>query len=306
MSRSAGNPPPQQPDPSTPGKTRTWWHPLLASVLRWQLADHYRVEEEVNVGKKPLQIDILLLQQQRGELPGSVRRMLTGLVEYLNAYTLLEFKSPSDTLRAGDFQTLLAYALLYRAQNRPLLPLDQLNVLVIAPRLTSPYREELRVCRVLAGREQPGIWRLQGGAVLHATWLLETDVLAGPDHPLLTAFSPPLLYNTDVVAQQLQRAGYSELLAYVTQQIQQFQLQGERFAMQHLGAEEELEKVLSGIWRTMPVEKRLAVLTPEERLRGLTPEQRLLGLTPEQREQLLTLLQRPQQQPKKPKRGKKA
>src|SRR5262249_55452754 len=101
--------------PQPPGKTRTWWHPLLASLLRWQLGDHYRVEEEVNVGQKPLQIDILLLQQQRGELPDSARRILAGLVEYLNVFTLLEFKSPSDTLRAGDFQTFLAYALLYRA-----------------------------------------------------------------------------------------------------------------------------------------------------------------------------------------------
>jgi hypothetical protein len=131
------------PEREQPGKTRTWWHPLLASVLRWQLGDHYRVEEEVNVGKKPLQIDLLLLRQQRSDLPDGVRRMLAGLVEYLNEFTLLEFKSPSDTLRAGDFQTFLAYTLLYRAQNEPLLAVDRLNLVVLAPRLTRPYRDEL-------------------------------------------------------------------------------------------------------------------------------------------------------------------
>src|SRR5262249_39069707 len=109
-----------EPEAQQPGKTRTWWHPLLVSVLRWQLGDHYRVEEKVNVGQKPLQIDVLLLRQQAGELPESVRQIMAGLVEYLNELTLLEFKSPSDALRAGDFQTFLAYALLYRTQNQPL------------------------------------------------------------------------------------------------------------------------------------------------------------------------------------------
>src|SRR5438105_10683652 len=109
-----------EPPTGKPGKIRTWWHPLLAGLLRWQLGEHYHLQEEVPVGQKPLQIDILLLHKEQGELPASARRILAGLVEYLGTLTLLEFKSPSDTLRAGDFQTLLAYALLYRAQHHPL------------------------------------------------------------------------------------------------------------------------------------------------------------------------------------------
>ncbi len=62
---------------SRPGKIRTWWHPLLANMLRWQLASHYEVQEEVLVGKKPLQIDLLLLHREQGELPESVRRITT-------------------------------------------------------------------------------------------------------------------------------------------------------------------------------------------------------------------------------------
>ncbi|MBV9124607.1 MAG: hypothetical protein JO112_14720 [Planctomycetes bacterium] len=125
-------PQPSEPNPS-PGKIRTWWHPLFASLLRWQLGSHYLLQEEVPVGQKPLQIDILLLHQQQGDLPESARQILAGVVEHLGAYTLLEFKSPSDTLRAGDFQTLLAYALLYRAQHQPLLDPKQLHLLVLAP-----------------------------------------------------------------------------------------------------------------------------------------------------------------------------
>src|SRR6516165_1955533 len=185
--------PPQpagQPPGATPGKIRTWWHPLLASLLRWQLGSHYHLEEEVPVGQKPLQIDILLLQKEQGELPQSARQILAGLVEYLGEFTLLEFKSPSDTLRAGDFQTFLAYALLYRAQNQPLLDPAHLHLLVLAPRLTRPYREELQILGVTAHAQEPGIWRLQGGLALHPTWVLESAALAGPNHPLLTLVSP--------------------------------------------------------------------------------------------------------------------
>jgi hypothetical protein len=145
-------------DPTTdrpsppPGKTRTWWHPLLVSLLRWQLGSHYRIEEEVPIGQKPLQIDILLLllHKEQGELPAHTRAMLAGLVEYLGEFTLVEFKSPSDILRAGDFQRFLAYALLYRAQNDPHLDVKRMHLLVIAPQLTKPYLQELQALGVTA------------------------------------------------------------------------------------------------------------------------------------------------------------
>jgi hypothetical protein len=190
---STPSPPPEPQPPARPGKTRTWWHPLLASLLRWQLGSHYHLEEEVPVGQKPLQIDLLLLQKEQGELPESARRILAGLVEYLGESTLVEFKSPSATLRAGDFQTFLAYARLYRAQNQPLLAPARLHLLVLAPRLTGPYREELKALGVTPEPQEPGVWRLQGGMAIHPTWVLETEALAGLNHPLVTLVSPVFL-----------------------------------------------------------------------------------------------------------------
>jgi hypothetical protein len=278
-------PPPQQPtEPqpgATPGKIRTWWHPLLASLLRWQLGNHYQLHEEVPVGQKPLQIDILLLQKEQGELSDSARRILAGLAEHLGEYTLLEFKSPSDTLRAGDFQTLLAYALLYRAQNHPLLEPGRMHLLVLAPRLTRLYREELATLGVTAQEEEPGVWRLQGGGILPPTWVLESERLAGLGHPLVTLFSPEFLANRVAVYEQMRQGGYTNLWGYVGQQVIQFRQRGEEFAMQHLGAEDEMVKVLRDLLATLPPEDRLAGLTAEQRLEGLSAEQRLQGLSPE-------------------------
>jgi hypothetical protein len=302
------NPTPSQPG-GAPGKTRTWWHPLLANLLRWQLGTHYHLQEEVPVGLKPLQIDILLLLKEQGELPESARQILAGLVEYLGELTLLEFKSPSDTLRAGDFQTFLAYVLLYRAQNQPLLPPDKLHLVVVAPRLTRPYRDELGVMNVTAQQQQPGIWRLQGGLVLHPTWVLETEVLAGLSHPLLTLVSPTFLNNGVATYDTLRQGGYTNLVVYLAQQIHQFRLLGREFAMQHLGADDQMEKAWrellanlspeERLWglapeellRALPPEERLRGLPPEERLRGLSLEDRLRGLSPEDLERLRQLLQ---------------
>src|SRR5689334_11734297 len=105
---SPSDQPAAEPPAAAPGKVRTWWHPLLANFLRWQLGGRYDVRDEVPVGQKPLQIDVLLLRKEQGELPEPARRVLAGLAERLNERTLVELKSPSDTLRAGDFQTFLA------------------------------------------------------------------------------------------------------------------------------------------------------------------------------------------------------
>jgi hypothetical protein len=250
---------------------------LLANLLRWQLGEHYHLEEEVPVGIKPLQIDILLLRRGSGELGPSACRVLAGLAERLNEFTLVEFKSPTDTLRAGDFQVFLAYSLLYRSQNEPLLDPGRLNLVVLAPKLTRPYRQELRVLGVNAVVEEKGIWRLEGGLVPHRSWVLETDELVGLEHPLLTVVSPTFLSRGVETYEMMQRGGYNELVVYIAQQIQQFRLQGSEFAMQHAGAETDLVKVMRDIWNTMTPQEREDIfgVTPEQ-ARGRVPREELL------------------------------
>jgi hypothetical protein len=79
-----------------PGKTRTWWHPLLARLLDYELATAYAVRDEVLVGKLPLRVDILLIRRESGELPETSRRDLGVLLPLLNRFTLIEFKEVSQ------------------------------------------------------------------------------------------------------------------------------------------------------------------------------------------------------------------
>src|ERR1043165_1902416 len=288
---------------SKPGKIRTWWHPLLAGVLRWQLGSQYQLQEEVPIGQKPLQIDILLLQQQQGPLSEHARHMLAGLVERLGEYTLIEFKSPSDTLSAGDWQTFLAYALLYRVKKEPLLDPSRLHLVVMAPKLTGPYREEMQLLGVTVQEELRGIWRLQGATLGHPTWLLETDELADRDHPLMLAFSPQWFTHRLALCETLIQAGYTDLMVYIAQQICQFFLLGKDFVMQHLDTEEEMGEVLKVLFaqppfreflKQLPLEARLSLVSVEDRLTGLSEEELLKGLPPEKIERLRKLLQQPE------------
>lgn len=276
--------------PEQPGKVRTWWHPLLAG-LRWQLSSHYHLEEEVSVGQKPLQIDILLLRKEDEALSEEARKILAGLVDYFAEYTMLELKSPSETLRAGDFHTFLAYALLYRALHDPLLDVSKVHLVVVAPRLTKPYQKELETLEVTMALEQPGVWSLRGGLCVHAKWVLETEVLSGLNHPLLTLFSPQFLRDRQAVYEQLRQSGYSKMVVYMAQQIQQFRQRGQEFAMQHLGSEDEMKQAWHDLLASLTPEERLEGLSPEERLRGLAPEAILRGLPPEELERLRQLLQ---------------
>jgi hypothetical protein len=168
---------------------------------------------------------------------------------------------------------------------------------VISPRLTRQCRDELQTLGVTIQQQEPGIWRLHGGPVTHPTWVLETAELAGLQHPLLTLVSPRFLEDRLTTDDLLRQGGHNTLVVYLAQQINQFRLSGKEFAMQHLGADEDLGKVLSDKWDTMSPEERRVYFPLEKWLARLPLEDRLRGLTPDQLERVRQLLQ---QQPSQP------
>jgi hypothetical protein len=71
--------------------------------LQHELSGAYEVREEVPVGKVPLRLDVVLIRRGDQQLPADAARKLAALVQRLNRFTLVEFKSPSDVLEHGDF-----------------------------------------------------------------------------------------------------------------------------------------------------------------------------------------------------------
>jgi hypothetical protein len=266
-----------------PGKTRTWWHPLLVRLLDHLLATAYAVRDEVLVGKLPLRVDILLIRREAGELPEASRRDLSVLLPLLNRFTLIEFKGPTDTLQPGDLAQLVGCAFLWHSQQAERVLHAEISLIVLAPRVNEAVRDEVRCLGWQIREDAAGVHRISGGPF--TLWLVETDVMAELGQPILSLVSRVFLDEHERIIQELKRTGHDLLLCYMLQQIEQFRSLGEDFAMQHADTEtmSALEEELqTAVLETIPVEKRLRGLPAEDRLRGLPAEDRLRGLSPEE------------------------
>lgn len=300
MSDSSDSP---QQDASPPGRARTAWHPLLVRLLRWLLRDAYEVRDEVPVGAMPLRIDVLLIRREVGQVSPVASAYAPELIARLRRRTLIEFKSPADSLEAGDWEALMAYTLHYLQQDPLPLANEELSLVFLAPCLTRPFLERLalRGLQITAVADEKGVHQISGG--LFDTWVIETDEMAGRNRPLLSVFSRRFLKQPRDIMQELTAAGYGRMLLYVAQQIKQFrQTDAEGISMlpdvggpelepeviseflQMLTAEQRLQGLTpADIVRVIPVQELLQGLAPEDRLEGLSPEDRLEGLSPEDR-----------------------
>lgn len=278
-----------------PGKTRTWWHPLLARLLDHVAATAYTVSEEVPVGKLPLRVDLLLIRRETGSLSEAARGEPGALLPLLNHFTVIQFKGPTDALERGDLLYTLGCTRLWHSQQVERIAQRDISVVILAPTVNKPARDELELLDCEAIAHEEGIFRVSGLPL--KAWLVESDVMARRGEPILSLVSRVFLNDQRRIIQELTLSGHEGLLFYALQQVQQFRNLGEGFAMQHqdsqyLGeVEEELltsvlekvpEELLTSVLEKVPAEKRLRGLSPEERLRGLPSEDRLRGLPPDE------------------------
>jgi hypothetical protein len=188
---------PNRDETGSPGKTRTWWHPLLVGLLKHELSPVFEVRDEVRVGTLPLQADIVLVRRGTVEIPDSARRSFRALAERLNRWTLIEFKSPVDSLERGDLGRLFGIAHLFMAQQAEVLSASDVSLVILAPSATKPFETEVQQLGLRSTREQTGVVRIEGH--LFTTWLLESDQFTSLDDPGLTIFSRVFLSDRQLI-----------------------------------------------------------------------------------------------------------
>lgn len=299
----------QDGNADSPGKTRTMWHPLFVRLLEYVLSSGFTVVDEVLVGKMPLRIDVLLVR--RTEPPEITRHGLDELLPLLNKFTLLEFKGPTDSLESGDLGQLLGCSYLWQSQQPDPLSSSDISLLVVAPRLTTAFANEISRLGGSLAKISEGIHQLNGlPFTAHA---VESDAMALRGQPVLSLVSGVFLNSRDRIMELIAKPDNARIMWYALQQIHQFELLGEVFAMQHAGSEEfsTLHEDAIGALREflaskefaheLSVEDRLRGVTAErilrelpieEILRGLPPEDRLRGLSVDERRELRELLER--------------
>ena len=266
-----------------PGKIRTMWHPLLVRMLTVALGSAFKVEQELYVGKMPLRVDIFLIRQEERQLSEPLAGALSALLPLLNRFTFIEFKAPTDAMERGDFSHLVACAYLWHGQQTERVPHDQISLVVLAPTVNGPVRDDLRARGCEVSAEEPGIYRVAG--LPFAAWLVETDVMAEQGQPVLSLVSRLFLNDPGSIIDKWACGPFGQLVEWMVQQVRQFDPEEDSAVQQALSEnlEELQEQLLTKMLERTPRERLLQVLSPEERLRGLPPEERLRGLSPEQR-----------------------
>ena len=281
MESSASN------DAEPPGKRRTWWHPLLARLLEWVLRDSCEVCDEVNVGRLPLRLDIVLIRRLDKEIPDHARKTLAAISQRLNAYTLIEFKSPVDTLERGDWNKVLGCAHLFVAQSDEPIRSKDLSVMFLALVLTKGFQAELALGDLTTREEEPGIHLIEGGA--YTAYVVETDRVVGLGEPVLTLFSPEFLNHPGAMSELL-RIDHADMLCYVIQQIARFRRAEPGFEVQHMTENmyQTLEEMEEEILNRLPIERRLRGIATKDLLQRIPAEERLQGIPAEERLQNLS------------------
>ncbi|MEW6609152.1 MAG: hypothetical protein AB1414_17200 [bacterium] len=87
------------------------WHPYFSNVLKHLLEPKgFSVETEVEVGKMPLRIDIVVIKKGKDADVKSLPLVFQSFTDY----NVIEYKSPGDRFTRNDFDQLFAYVLLFK------------------------------------------------------------------------------------------------------------------------------------------------------------------------------------------------
>ena len=133
--------------------------------------------------------------------------------------------------------------------------------------MNEALREEQRSLGDAIEEAQPGVYRL--GGLQFAACALETDALAELGEPVLSLVSRVFLEHRARIIEELTRTGHVPLLSYMLQQVRQFRVSGEGFAMQHKDSEylrETEDELLTAVLANAPAEKIVRRATEDDLL----------------------------------------
>ena len=253
------------------------WHYMVAGVFEFLLRPRgYKVDSFVKVGTLPLEIDIVVVHQPQARSTDFER--LDFIFQRLGPVTVIEYKGPDDDLVIGDFDRLLAYALLYRMKQKIARYAD-MTTMTISAKLGETYKQALRAEGIALVKEADGVYRGDGAMFRHfaiaVDELPKEEVQARPLLPLGRAhkgqFGP--LFGQDPT--ELRLGHYLWSLAHANKEV-----------LMQVFSDADLSLGLEGLRKKFnslqTVEQRLEGLGAKERLEGLGPKERLAGLGPEE------------------------
>jgi hypothetical protein len=103
------------------------WHPAFDAALQIELsedAEHLIFEPEHLLGKKPMQMDELVIRKNAGQ------KLHKKIGHIFRGHNIIEYKSPDDYLSINDFYKTYAYACFYQSDTEKICEIEPAEITI--------------------------------------------------------------------------------------------------------------------------------------------------------------------------------
>ena len=138
------------------------WHPAFAAAMGLEFKNDYeyvRIEQEHNLSKEPLRIDLLVLKVNNTE-----RKFSNEIGHIMKTYNIIEYKSPKDSLNIDDYYKTIAYACLYKGLEDSVdnIPANEITVSLVCTSRPVKTFNRLKEDGAIIEQKFPGIYYITG------------------------------------------------------------------------------------------------------------------------------------------------
>ena len=126
--------------------TKIQWHPAFCAAAELELRfnkDDLEFKREYNLSKKPLQMDLLIIEKRKGvQIQNEIGKIFRG-------HNIIEYKSPSDSLSVDDFYKVYGYTNFYKADTGKVneIPIQELTITLVSKRYPRELIRHLKEVR---------------------------------------------------------------------------------------------------------------------------------------------------------------
>ena len=136
------------------------WHPGFYAAAELELRQNRKELEfhrEYNLSKKPLQIDLLIIEKLKNV------QIQNEIGKIFRRYNIIEYKSPEDGLNIDDFFKTIGYAYLYKGLGEHVnqIPLEELTVSIFRDAKPRKLMKELDEYGCTIEKYAPGIYYIE-------------------------------------------------------------------------------------------------------------------------------------------------
>lgn len=157
------------------GQKKNQWHPAFAAAMRMELKDNgddLTFEEEHLLSKKPLQMDMLIIKNDKNV------EMKNRIGKIFKRYNIVEYKSPQDAMGIDAFYKVIGYASLYKVSNEKEngYKAEDITVTLIRRRYPSKLMKYLQENGCTVKKMYPGIYYVLGKVLFTIQIIVSKDL----------------------------------------------------------------------------------------------------------------------------------